>query len=334
MIYTLGPIRKQILGLGLHEATFAARGFDTDTPARGRLEEVAKTVIYGYNAALEITGGEEDIVALTNRTKPELQGFLSEGLAMGLFARGRFSLGNSLAFWNFARRNGGQHEYMSYVGAGLAVGVFGSSYRKFIERACPLCGSLVLDGIGFYYAMFKTKRGIHQQYVPASIARDRFYQGRYDNGLGRAVWFYAGGDPGKVAATIAAFPAERQADIWSGIGLACTYAGGVSEEQIWQLAELSGQYRAYLGQGCFLAAHTRHRAGNPREDSSTELILTGHDSAACHREGLAIRERLLGKREVDGRPSFLLLLEQVRAFLTPPPVRSRIVCYGTIVHEL
>lgn len=333
MIYSLGLARKQILGLGLHEATFAVRGFEENTGAQARLEEVAKTVVYGYNTALEAGNNEEDLTALTNRTKPELQGFLSEGLAMGLFTVGRFSFGGSSSFWKFARQNHGRHEYMSYIGAGLAIGVFGSSFEKFIDKACPMCGHLVLDGIGFYYAMFKTQKGIEEQYVPKKIADNQFYQARYDNGLGRALWFYASGRPKVILREIDKFPQSRRGNIWSGIGLAASYAGGVGEEDIHELAASAKEYSLYLGQGCFLAVHTRYRAENPHLNSKTVDILTGASGESCHTEAIRLRKIFKDKREVDGKPSFQVFLELVRKFIQSKRSAPPIVCYGSIVLE-
>lgn len=334
MIYSIGLARKQILGLGLHEATFSVRGFATlNTGAQARLEGVAKTVIHGYNAALELGGNPSDIAAATERTRPELRGFLSEGLAMGLYTLSRFRLLGARAFWDFAGQHGGRHEYMSYIGAGLAIGVFGSSYERFMERACPMCGCLVLDGVGFYYAMFRTKRGIRMQYVPPRIARNPFHLERYDNGLGRALWFYASGDAATIAATIAEFDPARQPNIWSGVGLAATYAGGVPEDQIQQLLHFAGPHRAYLGQGSFLAAHTRYRAGNPRPDQRTVQLLTGYPGEACHRRANEIRARLAGRATVDGQPSFRVFLAAIRDWIAPRDPGTEVVCYGTIVQE-
>ena len=42
----------------------------------------------------------------------------------------------------------------------------------------------------------------------------------FDQGLGRSFWFVNGGNPELIAQTIHSFPDSRQADFWSGIGLA------------------------------------------------------------------------------------------------------------------
>jgi hypothetical protein len=51
--------------------------------------------------------------------------------------------------------------------------------------------------------------------------------------------------------------------LWSGIGLACAYAGGVERVGLERLREAATGYRGHLAQGAAFAAKTRVRAGNP-----------------------------------------------------------------------
>src|SRR5207249_3735899 len=62
--------------------------------------------------------------------------------------------------------------------------------------------------------------------------------------------------------TLGEFSAERQADLWSGIGLAAVYAGIAGEEVLENLREAAGERRAELAQGAAFAAKARQRAGN------------------------------------------------------------------------
>jgi len=80
--------------------------------------------------------------------------------------------------------------------------------------------------------------------------------------LGRSFWFVNGGNPELIASTIEAFPAERQSDLWSGIGLAATYAGFASPDALSALREGAGIHRACLAQGAAFASKARQRAGN------------------------------------------------------------------------
>lgn len=314
MIYNLQSIRKQILGLGLSEVGFKARGFAQGYDAQERLELVAKTVVSGYNAAVEY-GLNKDLQTATASVKNELVGFFNEGIGMGLYALDLFSLRSKNRFWEFVKGPGSKHEYMSYIGAGLASGVFGLPFKKFLDKASPTSGCLILDGIGFYYAYFKTNKTVHNFYVPASVRNDAFYLERYDNGIGRALWFYNSGDPKKIAQTVAAFPEERQPHVWSGVGLAATYAGGVSKDKIRLLKRLSGPHSIMLAQGSLLAVHTRYTAGNPHEDDSTVRILVGKPAEEAHLFAVEAIEALRNRRYIDGKHSFQVFLENIRKWI-------------------
>ena len=313
MIYNLQTIRKQVLGLGLSEVGFKARGFALGYDAQTRLELVAKTVVSGYNAAVEY-GLNKDLETTTASVRNELVGFFNEGIGMGLYALDLFSLTRN-RFWKFIQGPGSKHEYMSYIGAGLASGVFNLSFKKFLDKASPTSGCLILDGIGFYYAYFKTTKTVHQFWVPAAIRKDAFYLERYDNGIGRALWFYCSGDAKKIAQTVAAFPEERQPHVWSGVGLAATYAGGVSKDKIRLLKKLAGSHAIMLAQGSLLAVHTRHTAGNPHEDDATVRILVGKAGIEAHHFAVEAIEALHNRRYIDGKHSFQVFLENIRKWI-------------------
>lgn len=67
--------------------------------------------------------------------------------------------------------------------------------------------------------------------------------------------------------------------MWSGIGLAATYAGGATPAALEDLRAAGRGYARQLGQGAAFAAAARERAGNPT--AHTELgcrVLTGRSA--------------------------------------------------------
>src|SRR6185436_10369271 len=84
----------------------------------------------------------------------------------------------------------------------------------------------------------------------------------FDQGLGRSLWFSRGMDATAIARAIALFAAERRADLWSGVGLAAAYAGGVDEAELGALRKQGAGFEAQLAQGAAFAAEARERAGN------------------------------------------------------------------------
>jgi hypothetical protein len=249
-------IRRALFGLDPGEALFERRGFAPAAAAsQARLEDIGRTFIAGYNAwlARDLDGG-------LSRIPSELHGFAIEGAAMA------GALVDPLAPWRGGRwaallAGRPEHLYMIHVGAGWAVARLGGSLRRAIARRDPLLGWLVADGWGFHQAYFHPARWAGgQRRVPASWG----YAARaVDQGIGRALWFIAGADPARVADHIAWFGAERHADLWSGVGLAATYAGGCTPADLAALPALAGRSRAQLAQGAAFAATARHVAGNP-----------------------------------------------------------------------
>ena len=124
----------------------------------------------------------------------------------------------------------------------------------------------------------------------------------------------------RIGATISGFPAARHADLWSGVGLACAYAGGVPSPAIEGLAELAGPHHPHVAQGAAFAAKARQRAGNPVEH--TELacrILCG--MAADEAAGLTDRA-LADLADRGGLPAYEVWRGRIRANWSEEAVRT------------
>jgi enediyne biosynthesis protein E3 len=152
------------------------------------------------------------------------------------------------------------HNYMLHVGAGWTVGILPRSYKRLLKQLDPLLGWLAIDGYGFQQGFFAWQRSIEQQKQPSRLSG--YARRAFDQGLGRSLWFVKCADAAQITATIGTFPAERQGDLWSGIGLACAYAGGAPHSCIEALATNSGAYYPHLAQGVAFAIKARHKAGN------------------------------------------------------------------------
>ena len=111
-----------------------------------------------------------------------------------------------------------------------------------------------------------------------------------DQGIGRALWFIHGADPRKVAAAVRRFAASRQADLWSGVGLASTFAGGCSPEGLTRLRTEAGAHWAELALGSVFAVKGRTYAGYVPEHTAlaserlTGLPIEGADALADRTE--------------------------------------------------
>jgi hypothetical protein len=197
---------------------------------------------------------------------PELRGFAFEGAALGL------ALLDFLTPWRrdrvsrFLRGAGDAHAYMVHVGAGWVWARAPWGFRRRQKKMDPLLGWLAFDGWGFHEGFFHGSKYIGGRLPPRRLSG---YERRaFDQGLGRSFWFVNGGSPERIAETIANFSAARRPDLWSGIGLAASYAGIVGEDSLQKLRELAGPFRPQLAQGAAFAAKARQRAGNPAEHTN------------------------------------------------------------------
>jgi hypothetical protein len=248
-------VRRALFGIARREADFATRGFTaTSAEQRARLESIGRAFVDGYNASLS-----DDLGSELEQGDPDLRGFAVEGAAMAC------ALLDYLTPWRrdrwaqlLAKRP--EHLYMIHVGAGGATARLRGSLRRAVARRDPLLGWLVADGWGFHQTYFHPERwATGRARLPL---RNGYLSRAVDQGVGRALWFVAGADPAGVASHVERFAPDRRADLWSGIGLAATYAGGCTAEDLDHLVTLAGGHRAPLAQGAAFGATARVVAGN------------------------------------------------------------------------
>ena len=264
MTRALGLLRKVAFGISLEEATFARRGFRvSEARAQQRLEQIGNVFLQGYHAALE-EDGPEALALRLRAVDAELRGFAFEGAAMGLTLLDHLSLSNGKRLQAFLNGPGAAHVYMVHVGAGWAVARLPWLRRhaeQYLTRLDPLLCWLAVDGYGFHEGYFNWRRAIERQAVPDQL---KGYARRvFDQGLGRSLWFVEGADVLRISSTVASFKRERHADLWSGAGLACAYAGGVDQAGFEAMRLAAQPYTPQLAQGVAFAAKARQRANNP-----------------------------------------------------------------------
>ena len=280
MVITLGHARRLLFGIADEEATFARRGFTgADPAAQQHLEQVGRTFLHGYHAAL-IDADPCTLGPRLNTSAPDVRGFAYEGAAMGL------ALLDCLVPWNRQRLQafldgpGAAHVYMVHVGAGWALARLRRRIDRLLPRLDPLLGWLAVDGYGFHEGYFHWPQFVKKQMLPRRL---KGYALRvFDQGLGRSLWFVHGAHVDRIQSTVNAFTVTRQADLWSGVGLACAYAGGGDRAAIEALRTAAGRFWPQLAQGVTFAAKARRRAGNPALCTETACrVLCGLSSIAA-----------------------------------------------------
>ena len=251
---------RLLFRISAEETRYVRRRFrGANETMRARLEEIGAIFLHGYSAALN----SRDLTHLEwqlNHVQLELRGFAFEGAAMGVALLDRLTPWQNSCLAQLANGAGKPHIYMLHVGVGWIWARLPSFLRRNAAGLDPLLRWLAFDGWGFHEGYFHWDKYIGGEPAPARL---RGYETRvFDQGLGRSFWFVNGGNPAWISRSLANFSAERRGDLWSGIGLAATYAGIAGETDLVELRRLAGIHASELAQGAAFAAKARLRAGN------------------------------------------------------------------------
>ena len=279
-------LKSRLLDLSPQEASFVRRGFPgVESTSRAHLEQIIESFIAGYNIALS----EADMSQLARRLDtsftPALVGFAYEGAGL-YFALADLVIPrteNRLAL--FTRSAGQKHDFITMVGGGFAVARVPFGLRRlesYQRRLDPLTAWCLADGYGFHQGFFHWKLFIAERgAAPTSLNRQN--RSLFDAGVGRAMWWVFGADADAIKAAISRFDKDRRSEMWTGIGTAIAYAGGVPAEVMSLLPKLAGEHRFDLLTGIPFAAHMRVRGGNPapwtNEACSLLLNLTVNETS-------------------------------------------------------
>lgn len=275
-------LRRTLFGISPEETSFTRRGFRGDSaPVRERLERVGASFVHGYHAALE-EDAPPAIAARIDGLEREFRGFAYEGAGMALALLDSLTPGRRDRLARFLAGPGEPHTYLVNVGAGWILARLPLAPERLLARLDPVLGWLAMDGYGFHEGFFRWPRAVTRQEVPRKV---RGYARRgFDQGLGRSLWFVDGADVELLPRTIGAFPRERRADLWSGLGLACGYAGGRGRAEVEELKRAAGEHLPALAQGVTFAAKARERGGNlaPQTELAAGVIcgMTALEAAA------------------------------------------------------
>ena len=250
----------------------------TDSARRAHLEAVVDAFLTGYQAACR----ERHTDRLTRRlaqVAPSLRGFAYEGAAMPLVML------DSALPWSRRRFDqllaaAPQHRYLLHVGAGWGLAQLGLFTARRLDTFDPLLKWLLVDAAGFRDG-FLHPTGFDGAPArrPAAAAAAVF-----DQGLGRSLWFTTEASPAAIAAAIARTERQRHGDLWSGVGLACSYAGGAEPVDVTALCKLSGAFRSHFAQGVAFAAAARVSTGDGVPDHTERacdaaVAMTAHQAA-------------------------------------------------------
>jgi hypothetical protein len=280
-----GSFRRLLLTPKLADVTFGVRGFPvTDSAVTQALEAIPQSVICGFEWGIDARD-QWEVERRLSLVDPEFRGFAYEGATMAYTVRDAMGGGRGHRTRDLLMGPGRPHIFLTYIGVGFAMARLP---RPLWKKVMPdLTGSdyypvmtwLALDGFGFDRAYFDTRRYVDEQRIHAPYPWEGspdYFPRAIDQGVGRALWFIHGADATAVSAAVRRFASHRHADLWSGAGLAATFAGGATPDGLRILRDEAGEYRAELAQGSVFAAKARDYAGFvPAHTEVATGVLTG-----------------------------------------------------------
>jgi hypothetical protein len=322
----LGALRKLMMAPSLDDVSFAGRGFAVaPTERTGQLEAVPQAVVTGFEWGIE----DKDLATTERRlalVAPLNRGFAYEGATMACAIRDAMGPKGHRAA-DLLRGGGRPHIFLNYIGIGFAMAKLPRPlWKKLVPDLTepdlyPAMKWLCVDGYGFDRAYFDTDTWVGGQRLDTPYNWDgdpAYWQRAFDQGVGRALWFIHGGHIGNVSAAVRAFAGDRRADLWSGIGLAATFAGGSTAPDLAALREEAGDAVGHLAQGSVFAAKARHQAGFvPRHTEEAIHVFTGHTVAAV----AALADECAASTPQNGiGPAYEVWRRNVRTRLSPAVV--------------
>jgi enediyne biosynthesis protein E2 len=270
MSTVIGSLRRLIFAPSLAKVGFEGRGFPvTPSDATRRLEAIPQSVICGFEWGMD-TRTQDEVERRLGMLDPELRGFGYEGATMAFTILDAMGPGRGTRTHDLLSGPGEPHIFLAYIGIGFAMARLPRVlWRKVLPDLTgspfhPTMSWLAVDGYGFDRAYFDTRRWVDRQQTPAAYpwqGAPDYFQRAVDQGIGRALWFIHGGGAAEVAAAVARFAGHRQPDLWSGVGLAATFAGGSDAAALATLCEAAGRNRPELALGAVFAATARTYAG-------------------------------------------------------------------------
>ncbi|HZB33954.1 MAG TPA: DUF1702 family protein [Streptosporangiaceae bacterium] len=270
----------RMLSLDPRRLSLERRGFVADDPEiQRRLEAVVYAFATGYNAAMAAAPGELD-ARTVSAVPPDLRGFAFEGAAMSTGLRDQLMMRRGRDLQKLAAGPGAQYVHLIHVGAGWAYARLRRRPEPNARFARPVLRWLTWDGWGFHQAFFRPDAVFERHAIePAATGAVRPIR---DQGVGRALWFYAGADPKRILDAVNGFPITRRPDLWAGIGLAACYTGAQSGPRLDALLDAAEGYHDHLAQGAAFAAKAHILTGNvPRRSAAAVTALTGAPPATA-----------------------------------------------------
>ena len=323
-----GALRRSVMAPSLESVGFAGRDFPiTPTEATAHLEMVPQSVVCGFEWGIEGPPLWE-IERRLAMIDAEQRGFGYEGATMAFTILDVMPGGRRDRTRELLLGPAAPHIFLAYIGIGFAMARLPRPlWTKVVPDIdgtpyFPTMTWLSVDGYGFDLAYFHTRRYLHEQQIPVSYPWQGhldYFRRAVDQGIGRALWFINGAVPSDVARELNRFDPRRRADLWAGVGLAATFAGGTTEDGLAELRVAATGYADELALGSVFAIKARTYSDFvPEHTRQAATVLTGLSIP----DALDLADRTEVPHDTPGEvPAYELWRQRIRDEFNPTALR-------------
>jgi len=231
-------------------------------------DNVSERIEYIQKLFLRVEGCVETIddlyavIQLLEKEATEFRSIAYESASMVIGVKDLY-LTRTLQRWKqFRNESSGRHGFHVDIGLGWAFAKTGMQPNDYLKATNDPLKTMVYDGIGYYYGLFKGRSVIKNKTVPEQIED----KSGFDQGLGRRLWYLAKGNVSALLPLLNDFDGTRRSDLWRGAGIACAYVGGNNAEELQHLSNAAGSYKGQLELGVTFATISRIASNSINED--------------------------------------------------------------------
>lgn len=239
----------------------------SEVSVQGKMDAIQNTFLHVQDIFFQSPDWKQHMVELES-SNPEFRSIAYESASMSI-ALEDLKQGENLTTWfQFLFEAASAHTTQVHVGLGWAFAQTLKDPMTPLKELHPMLRYRVLDGYGYYEGIFRRRRSIINRLKLQT--EDAVASAALDQGLGRSIWYLNKGLIDGAKAMIETFPAERQKDLWRGLGIAIAYVGGCDEKTLQEIFLKADSYKAQLTTGAVMALVSRDSARYISTD--TELV--------------------------------------------------------------
>lgn len=148
------------------------------------------------------------------------------------------------------------HRFHMIIGLGWSIAKSGNSTLPVADwEDDRVFRSMVLDGMGYYYALYRPRRTLTKKIYPDWLMGDDLKA--FDQGIGRRLWYLYHDNQTKLIEILSTFSEDRIPSLYTGIGIAFTYVSGFDEREVVSLKKMAGPNWKEMRKGFLIGSLSR-----------------------------------------------------------------------------